>query len=190
MPTPITHWKSLAETDPEFYGLCYERAVEIYGEKVASSEQVPVQIHFSLGFMDGLLTLDQVNDDARHIFGWGACSFFAMALHELTGLPLALFTAPEAQGGNWEDWSGHAAVALPDGNFLDITGVVSAAAISSRYGFEEIVEPTILGWEDYLEAQFGDRTVADPFRALEPLELRMLRHHAEIVAREAGIDQK
>lgn len=189
MATPTTHWKSLYETDREFYELCYERSVERYGKSNTDSEDALADVYFSIGFLDARLVLDQIDEEAKHIFGWGCCSFFAMALHQLTGLPLALFTSPEAQGAGWEDWTGHVALALPGGSFLDITGVVSAADINSRYRFAEPVEPTVLGWEGFLESQFGDRNVSDPYRALEPLEIRMLQHFAEVTLREAGIDQ-
>lgn len=190
MATPITHWKSLYETDREFYELCYQQTADFYGNRYPDPEDAPAQIYVAFGYLDALLTLDQVDDEAIRLFGSGCCSFFAIALQELTGLPFAVFTSPEAQDDGWERWTGHAAVALPDGNFLDIYGAVSADEISSRYRFSEPVAPTILGWDGYLELQFGSKDVSDPFRSFDPLQLRIIRHFAGLVASNAGVSVK
>lgn len=187
MSTTATHWKSLYQTDRELYQLCYERTVEGYGSFYENPEDAPARLYFALGPMEAELTLGEVDDEARNIFGWGGCSFFAMALHKHTGLPLALFTSPEARGADWTEWEGHVALALPDGNFLDINGVVNADEINARYRFSEPVVPTLHDWESYLETQFGTRDVSNPYRILDPLEVRMLQHFAELVVEQSGI---
>lgn len=186
-----THWKSLSATDPEFYELCRQRIVEeyedLYGE---DPEDAPAELYVDFGVRDAMLALDQVDDEAGHLFGWGACGYLAFELHRLTGLPLALFTSTSPKTDPSIGWSGHAAVALPDGSFLDIEGVVTAAEINERYGFSERIEPTFPDRTEYCRTMFpnGDTAELNPYRDLDPLEIRLLRHFAELVARRSGIE--
>lgn len=186
MLTTATHWKSLYYSDREFYDLCYWRAAEYYASEHEELEDSPAGLEVVYGSRMAVLTLGQIDGEASSLFGWGYCGYLALAVHDLTGVPFALFTSrrDDTESG----WSGHAAVALPDGSFLDIEGVVSAAEISSRYRFPEPVEPTFPDRETYLGIMFGQDHVADPYYSLDPLEIRLLRHFAELVARRAGID--
>jgi len=180
-----THWKSLYRTDREFYELCYWRAVEVYGNEYDYPEDGPAEIEVVFGSRMSTLTLDLIDGEAISLFSWGYCGYLALALHELTGHPLALFTNP--QRSLERGWSGHAAVMLPDGSFLDIEGVATAAEINRRYGFKEPVEPTIPELDEYLVTMFDKEDVGNPYRALDPLELRLLRHFAELVVRQYGL---
>src|SRR6478609_5507007 len=56
----------------------------------------------------------------------GDCWILAYALHELTSLPLALT-------GTALDWD-HVMLALPNGEFLDITGICGKEAMLYNYG--------------------------------------------------------
>lgn len=185
MLTTATHWKSLYYSDREFYDLCYWRAAEYYANEYEELEDSPAGIEVVYGSRMAVLTLGQIDGEANSLFGWGYCGYLALELHELTGLPLALFTSPKDETAT--GWSGHAAVALPDGNFLDIEGAVTAAEINSCYRFSEPVAPSFPDRESYLELMFGAERVGNPYSELDPLEVRLLRHFAELVARRAGV---
>lgn len=187
MLTTATHWKSLYYSDREFYDLCYWRAAEYYANEYEELEDSPAGLEVVYGSRMAVLTLDQIDGEASSLFGWGYCGYLALELHDLTGLPLALFTSTrdETQSG----WSGHAAVALPDGSFLDIEGVVTAAEINDRYSFPEPTSPSFPDREGYIEIMFGNgEKKQDPYRDLDPLEIRLLRHFAELVARRGGVE--
>ena len=188
MLTTATHWKSLYYSDRELYDLCYWRAAEYYADEYEELEDSPAGIEVVYGSRLAVLTLNQIDGEAINLFGWGYCGYLALELHELTGLPLALFTSPrdETQSG----WSGHAAVALPDGSFLDIEGVVTAAEINERYGFSERIEPTFPDRTEYCRTMFRNEGAVElnPYRDLDRLEVRLLRHFAELVARRGDIE--
>lgn len=186
MLTTATHWKSLYYSDREFYDLCYWRAAEYYANEYEELEDSPAGLEVVYGSRMAVLTLDQIDGEAISLFGWGYCGYLALALHELTGLPFAVFTSPKDETAT--GWSGHAAVALPDGNFLDIEGVATTAEINARYSFAEPVEPSFPDRVTYLETMFGlEEMVEDPYKHLDALEVRLLRHFAELLVRQAGI---
>lgn len=175
MPATETYWKSLYSTDQEFYELC-ERRVAEYAIIDPQGEHGWIYVDF--GIREALLILNQIDDQAIQLFGSGACGYLAFELHRLTGLPLALFTYSESEWG----WSGHAAVALPDGTFLDIEGVATAAEINSRYCFEEPIQATFPEEDAYCKTIFrtSGTGAQDPYAKLDPLEIRVLRHFAEL----------
>lgn len=188
MLTTATHWKSLYYSDREFYDLCYWRAAEYYANEYEELEDSPPALEVVYGSRLSSLTLDQIDGEASSLFGWGYCGYLALELHDLTGLPLVLFTSPDTDLRI--GWSGHAAVALPDGSFLDIEGVVSADEIHSRYRFSEPIAPSFPDRTDYCRTMFRNEGTGEvnPYRDLDPLEIRLLRHFAELVARRAGVD--
>lgn len=181
-----THWKSLYYSDQEFYELCYWRAAEVYGDEYEDIEKSPAALEVVYGSRMSSLTLDFIDAEAVQLFAWGYCGYLALAIHELTNLPLALFTNTE--DATERGWHGHAAVVLPDGSFLDIEGVTTAAEINERYGLKETVEPTFPGPDEYRTTMFGAEKAANPYRILDELELRLLRHFAELVVKEYKIE--
>jgi len=191
MPTAETHWKSLYAIDREFYELCYQRTAEVYPRKHAvDPEEGPAALIANYN-SQAMLTLNQIDGEAVNAFAWGSCGYFALELHRLTGLPLALFTVYDNEWG----WSGHAAVALPDGSFLDIMGVATAAEINARYSFENIhgsvetIQATFPGRDAYCETMFRNEGsgAQNPYAVLEPLEIRLLQHFAELVLQKSGV---
>lgn len=185
------HWKSLYATDREFYELCYQRTAEVYPRKhAAEPEAGPAALIADYNFQ-AMLTLNQIDGEAINAFAWGSCGYFALELHRLSGLPLALFTTGDDEWG----WSGHAAVALPDGNFLDITGVATGAEINARYSFvddydlPEPIQATFPERDTYCETMFRSEGsgAQNPYADLEPLEIRLLQHFAELVLQKNGI---
>jgi len=179
-----THWKSLYYSDREFYDLCYWRAATYYADEYEDLEKSPAALEVVYGSRMSSLTLDFIDSEAVQLFSWGYCGYLAQVLHELTGFQLALFTKPS--GENETGWQGHAAVQLPDGQFLDIEGIVSAGEINSRYRFKEPVEPTFPEPAAYAELMFADGS--NPYSELDELELRLLRHFAELVVKEYKVE--
>jgi len=177
-----THWKSLYHTDRELYDLCYWRAAEIYADEYDDLERSPAALEVVYGSRISALTLELIDSEAISLFAWGCCGYLALAIHELTGYPLALFT--NLDGDESRGWHGHAAVMLPDGRFLDIQGVATAAGINERYRFKTTVEPTFPELDEYRGIMFTAEEAKNPYGTLEPLELRLLRHFAELVLKE------
>jgi len=181
-----THWKSLYYSDREFYELCYWRAATYYADEYEDLEKSPAALEVVYGSRMSSLTLDFIDGEAVSLFGWGYCGFLALALHELTGYRLALFTNPE--DADERGWHGHAAVVLPDGSFLDIEGVTTVTEINERYDFKEPVEPTFPALDEYRTVMFGAEKAANPYGELDALELRLLRHFAELVVRQYKVE--
>ena len=179
-----THWNSLYYSDREFYDLCYWRAATYYADEYEELEDSPAGLEVVYGSRMSSLTLDFIDAEAVQLFAWGYCGYLAQALHELTGLRLALFTKPN--GENDRGWHGHAAVQLPDGKFLDIEGIVSAGEINRRYSFKEPIEPTFSEPAEFAEIMF--QNPAEPYQDLDELELRLLRHFAELVLKEYKVE--
>ena len=67
------------------------------------------------------MTLDLDHPRTEQTFTKGACSFVAAEVHRVTGWPMTVFTSKDSKGS----WSGHVAVKLPSGKYLDATGVTS-----------------------------------------------------------------
>lgn len=65
------------------------------------------------------ITLDIDHHNTQHTFTKGACSVLAAEVHRVTGWPMTVFTAKDSE----KSWTGHVAVKLPDGRYLDATGV-------------------------------------------------------------------
>lgn len=65
------------------------------------------------------ITLELDDDSTLRTFTRGACSFVAAEVHRVTGWPMTVFSAK----GFEKSWQGHVAVKLPDGRYLDATGI-------------------------------------------------------------------
>jgi len=65
------------------------------------------------------ITLDLDDPSTQSTFTRGACSVLAAEVHRVTGWPMTVFTAKGSEGY----WTGHVAVKLPDGRYLDATGI-------------------------------------------------------------------
>lgn len=65
------------------------------------------------------ITLDLDHPRTQATFTKGACSILAAEVHRVTGWPMTVFTAEDAGSS----WTGHVAVKLPDGRYLDATGI-------------------------------------------------------------------
>jgi len=65
------------------------------------------------------ITLELDDHSTQQTFTKGACSFLAAEVHRVTGWPMTVFTAKGSEGY----WTGHVAVKLPSGSYLDATGI-------------------------------------------------------------------
>lgn len=80
------------------------------------------------------VTLDKDSRASQRTFTYGACGYLAYNLHRTTGLQLALFTETDGKGQEVEHWRGHAAVKLPNGEFLDIHGRSPRSSVLNHFG--------------------------------------------------------
>lgn len=92
---------------------------------------------------DGWLTLQfgqsevtfpyrEISPGVSYVYRSGYCAFLALAMHEITGLPLAVFTIP---GSGPEEWFGHVAIKTGEDEYLDIAGFSTAQQINDNYGY-------------------------------------------------------
>lgn len=123
-----------------------------------------------------------------NIYRSGYCAFLALALHELTGKPLAIFTIPGTRGKN--TWEGHVAIQTGDDEYLDISGLTNAEVINDDYGYGEHfacenMELTVVdNWEDFKDI-FHDSIHSDPWRLfMGELEELVTRDYAGLLARD------
>lgn len=76
-------------------------------------------------------SFDYQEEHTEKTFTYGACGFFAYALHEKTHYPLVVFTADK----NANYWEGHVAVQVGENKYLDITGISTEDEYKRKYGF-------------------------------------------------------
>lgn len=119
-------------------------------------------------------------------YGDGECGIFALAMSQLTGLPVVLFRMNGDHGLSMPDrWPRHAAVSLKDGRFLDAEGISWLPEIAARFDASMRVDrdPSLTAFpfesgpghkhfneEEWFEAEM---------HALELLHLRGLLHLAK-----------
>lgn len=173
-----THWRELYHSDRDLYDLCFWRTAEIY-PALDNPEASPAAVDVIFSSRGATLTLGLIDQEAVNLFAYGHCAFLALKMHDLSGLPLMLFTNPKGTDG----WSGHAAVKLAEDAYLDIEGEVSLELINQRYSMEAI--PQEVSREDFVAAVY--RRGEDPYSELGALELRFLAHFAELVLAQAAV---
>lgn len=160
--------------DRIFYDLILERFRNSFpGAPVGS---VPIPCVF--GSRTANLTLREINSEAVNIFGWGYCTLLALAVHDITGFPLALFTKTLVG----EDWKGHATVQITDCLFLDITGLNSVENINKKYGMA--TNPKLVSREEYCSTIATGEHVTNPFSFIRPLEQKIVKDFAALVVKE------
>lgn len=123
------HWKHA--TNLRLRELARDSAYNYYPEMEYAEDDHDGTVDVCFGSQGATITLGLIDDEAVQLFGYGHCAILAWELSQLTGLPLAVFTAPATDGD--EGWSGHVALFLGYDQFLDIHGVNSAAEIAREY---------------------------------------------------------
>lgn len=96
-------------------------------EKSGGYDSVSFYAHYT-GNQD--VSLDYEHHDTVKTFTKGACAMLASELNRVTNLPLVVFTPEDSQPSNW---TGHAVVKLPNGEYFDITGPSSRNGILSPF---------------------------------------------------------
>lgn len=92
---------------------------------------------------DGWLTLQfgqsevtfpyrEISPGVSFVYRSGYCAFLALAMHEITGLPLAVFTIP---GTGMDNWLGHVTLQTGEDEYLDIAGFSTEQQINDNYGY-------------------------------------------------------
>lgn len=169
-----THWKHLYRTNRNFYDLAWYRAGYCYPE-YDDPEDAPAEIECVFGSRLASLTLRVVDSEAESLYGWGYCTLLALALHERTGAPLVLFTTANPEPG---DWSGHAAVEISEGLYLDIEGVQTAEKITTKYRMKNVT-PHRVSQEEFCEIVASGEHVANPMSFVDELEQLITYDFAE-----------
>lgn len=160
-PRSGVHWKRIKKSDPELYSLAREK------NSTRNTALSPRSIPVVFGNLRGELILRKVNEQAIFIYRQGYCTMLAMALHRLLGYDLVLFTKGYGENGCW---FGHAAVKLPEGGFLDITGIFDdEEAILTGYDFRAPAQ-VVSSQEFHESVIYGESTFRDIFSYVNKLE--------------------
>lgn len=156
------HWQNA--TNPRLRQLAEERAWEVAMPHEEESGEFNGTIEVYFGSTSAELMLRDVDGGAESIFSHGYCVLLAWAIHERTGLPLALFTSTNEDS----DWTGHAAIQLDEDTFLDITGKSTAENILKRFPRTNPVQ--VVSPEEFINITVDEANQADPLGFLEELE--------------------
>lgn len=179
------HWKYLYNENRAFYDLAWWRAGEFYPE-YDDPEDAPAEIECVFGSRCSSLTLRVVDAEAESLYAWGYCTLLALAIHERTGFPIALFTTANPEPG---EWSGHAAIQVADGLFLDITGIHTATEITQTYRMEN-VEPHIVSKEEFCNIVASDEHIQNPMSFVDELEQLITYDFAEYLIKVHNIQKR
>lgn len=175
------HWRTYEKTNPELFRLALERAEEVYPEAVDLCRDTPAAIECVFGTRKVALTLQRVDSQAVNLYGWGYCTLFSLASHDLSGYPLVLFTRNQDQS----QWKGHAALKIDDDAYLDITGVRTAGSIRQEYRLD--VEPVTITREQFCSAVASGEHEQNPMSFVDKLEQLVTKDFAQLVLKEAGV---
>lgn len=175
------HWRTYEKSNPELFWLALERAEKVYPEAVDVCRDTPAEIECVFGTRMAALTLQLVDAEASSLYGWGYCTLLALALHDLSGYPLVLFTRNQDQS----QWKGHAAVKINDDSYLDIAGVRTAASICEEYRLD--AEPVTVTREQFCSAVASGEHEENPMSFVDRLEQLVTMDFAQLVLKEAGV---
>jgi hypothetical protein len=114
------------------------------------------------------------------VFTSGDCISLAWAIHQLTGLPIAVFTTAGVEDS---EWTGHVAIQVGEDQFLDITGIRTAASIRSDF---RNLNPAheIMSDELFLARLVDEEYRTDLLSMYLPLERYIVEDFAEFLVAE------
>ena len=72
--------------------------------------------------------LDRLDRESYSVFRSGGCTLLSYAIHQITGLPIAVF---DVEGE--ADWTGHTAVQIAPGVFADIMGIFTEKELIEEF---------------------------------------------------------
>jgi hypothetical protein len=169
--------------NPEFYTLAMIAAEESYPDMENIGRQHDGSIDAVFGSMCANIMLRATDGEISSVFTSGHCAALAWAIHQNTGLPIAVFTNPDS---NPEEWTGHVAIKLGEDEFLDITGIRTAESIRKSFrnldGTHEVMDD-----EEFLNRIVEESYRADPLSAYCDLERFIVEDFAEFVIVENNV---
>jgi hypothetical protein len=146
--------------------------------------RVPKEINTVFASRYASVTLGLVDNEIRSVFAFGYCVAFALTLHDLTGLPFAVFTSPKKDAD--ENWSGHVGLLLDDGRILDITGTNTVENIQSRYRLPD-TGFAVMDRDELLLNVVDPDYREDPLSLFDELEQLITVDFAELVVAQNNI---
>lgn len=133
-------------------GIHWNEAANPRLSSVASSQAYPYQeegsIRIEIHSTPYYVMLDRLDRESYSAFRSGGCTLLSYAIHQITGLPIAVF---DVDGR--ENWGGHTAVQIAPETFVDITGIVTEKEIIenfSKSSFVNLLPAHIVDNEDAL----------------------------------------
>jgi len=114
------------------------------------------------------------------MFTRGKCAYLAYRLHTLTSLPFAVWTDTAT-----EQWTGHVAVALPNGEYLDIEGVNTNKGILNRYNTLALNDSPTLYTDTASMSTILKGDIAKHYKALGVLEKELIDYLAHQLLEES-----
>jgi hypothetical protein len=170
------HWRKIS--DRTLRAEAMNRAARFNRHLDDIEEEHDGSIEVAFGSTGASITLRKLDEGTFTIFSSGYCTFLAWAIHERTGLPLAVFSAPSSEN---EGWFGHATIMVGEDRFLDIDGIHSAARIQERYQNKLNPGYEIMEAADYVKLIVQEKNQHDPLSFVDDLERFIVEDFAEYV---------
>jgi hypothetical protein len=169
------HWRNI-ENDT-FRGLARDAAYDSYPDMMDAEREHDGSIDAVFCSASANVRLRDMSGEIRSVFMNGYCGLLAWAIHQRTGLPLAVFTSTEIPFG---DWAGHVAIKLGDDEFLDFTGIRTEASIRSEFrGLEDGHKE--MGADEFCNLIVDEGYRADPLSLFCDLERFITEDFAEFI---------
>jgi hypothetical protein len=121
------------------------------------------------------MTPFKVTENTREAFTNGDCWALALAVRQLTGLPL-VFSSPDPDGYDEDPeflWD-HVAVTLPDGTVLDVDGIEERERWADSWGSFDLL---ITADSELIDGLTNDQTRRYPNVNARALARRLLNHY-------------
>jgi len=169
-----THWRHIP--DRALRNEAENRALRFNRDMEDAELEHDGTITVNFGSTGADIMLRRVDDEVFGLFLHGYCGLLAWAIHQRTGLPLAVFTgrAPTESA-----WAGHAAVVVGEDKFLDINGIQSAANIHAAFPGKLRADYALVTPEEFAALIVEPQHRVDPLSFLEPLERYIVEDFAE-----------
>jgi hypothetical protein len=172
------HWRDIP--DRALRSEAEDRAWRIYPNMEDAEYDHDGTIETNFGSTGATITLRKFDEESFGLFGYGYCALLAWAVHQQTGFPLAVFSAPDADESNW---SGHAAVMIGEDQFLDFGGVHTDAYIHEKYRNQLAPGYRIVSAEEFAQLIVEDEYRHDPLSFVEDLERFIVEDFAAFIVR-------
>jgi hypothetical protein len=169
-----THWRRIPDAALRREAMNRAQRFNRGMEDVELEHDGTITVNFGSTGAD--IKLRRFDDEVFALFLHGYCGLLAWAIHQRTGLPLAVFTG---RAPTESSWAGHAVVMVGEDKFLDITGVQSAANIHAAFPGKLRPEYSLVTPDKFAALIVEPQHRADPLSFLEPLERYIVEDFAE-----------